>query len=71
VDAARAFIVAQDVRTGDPAPHNQRESGEFRLEWAIAQSTDNGSDVSPNTDLKFETIPATVGRGRERSLQPR
>jgi hypothetical protein len=44
------------------------ESGEFRLEWAVAQSTDNGSDVSPNTDLKFATIPATVGRGGERSL---
>jgi hypothetical protein len=41
---------------------------EFRLEWAVAQSTDNGFDVSPNTDLKFVTIPATVERGKERSL---
>jgi hypothetical protein len=27
----RAFTVAQDARTGDPAPHNRRESGECRL----------------------------------------
>jgi hypothetical protein len=41
---------------------------EFRLEWTVAQSTNNGSDVDPNTDLKFATIPATVGRGKKRSL---
>jgi hypothetical protein len=27
----RAFTVAQDARTGHPAPHNHRESGECRL----------------------------------------
>jgi hypothetical protein len=52
--------IGVETTTGNP--------GNFGWNGTVAQSTNNGSDVDPNTDLKFATIPVTVGRGKERSL---
>jgi len=57
----RAFTVAQDARTGDPAPHNHRESGECRLKGLIEQlSVRLGSGVPTSGAVEYSVARALM-----------